>query len=149
MTNKNTIAVIFIIVSLSLSGCQLYTQSDDGPVLRYDGSLDIENGTFTMNGELIQTGRQPETPDIDDLTVYLYAKNKTLLGTYSMGSFANARVSIQTEYTPEYVIIYSTDFENYNHIEFEYYRLSNSQTVDYNVYTVGSRDELPTVPGSE
>jgi len=143
---RTIIIVIAVAILLPLAGC---SQTSQGPVINYEGSIGVNNGTFYMNATLIEAGTQPEPPEIDDIRVYLYSADKTLLSTHPMGSFENATVSIQSGKIPEYVIIYSPDFETYDHIEFFYHQRSAAQNVDFNIYVIGSSSELPIVPETD
>jgi hypothetical protein len=126
-----------------ISGCGFNDQSAKGSI-EYSGQIAVENGTFVMEGELVNGGVQPTT--FTNVRVHLYDADKTLLRTVPVGTIngRNVSVSITSDRIPTYVIIDSPEFWSTPRVAVQYY--VREETGEYFPGQATDRDDLPVPP---
>jgi len=142
MSGNRVIIALSVAGLLLLSGCGILGNTE---IIGIDGEFNTSDSTFYLNGEVVNSS-PGDPPAFQNVTVYLYAQNETLLESQSAGTLRyRANFSIRSDTLPEYVIVDSPEFWEYGSaldgISVKYYRLTEENY--YTVESVGSRDDLP------
>lgn len=135
---KQAIWSLSVVLLVVLSGCPVLEES--GGIITFSGNLNASADGFHLNGEVENTG-QVQPSEISRATIYLYAPNETVIA--SKQAKLDTKVSMQTTTAPEYIIINSPQFWQFDDITVNYYKRIPDEDIDYSPYSVGSRDEFP------
>lgn len=141
---RNKLRVVSIILLTVSSGCLL--SSGPGESIGFSGELTASTEEFHMDGDIIN-GARGDPPVFENVTVYLFAANKTLIHKEPAGKLVRrAAVSIEIERVPKYVIIHSEEFWHVGKISVSYYVLHQDDEIVYSEHVVSEKDELPVKP---
>lgn len=141
-------AVLMTVIALSsFSGC--YVEPGTGGSLAYDGTLEVSDGEFTMQGDLeFEGGRMPQD-EYENITLELYAENGTLLYKEHLGTIHDKSdkldVSVSLSTVPHYVIFDSPDIWD-GQTGVDYYVRSPGAEGGYEFKDTANRSELPIAP---
>ena len=148
---KIEIYPILVVLMLLTAGCVWATsEAPSGAKIKFEGSFYTVDG-FSMNGQIMNIAKDP--PTFENVAVYLYDDNKTLMGSSRVGTLEHesSRFSIQSEAPPEYIIMYSDQFWTAEEVDINYYTRIYSESDDsilYNPYPATTKDDLPVVPNT-
>lgn len=136
-----TVAIIACIFVFT-PGCGYVPRGDEIHV-GFDGSFDVSESEFKMEGTLHTGGGAPEQDRFRDVTVKLYTKDGSLIYSENLGDWQvrqkRLNVSIETDKVPHYVVIESEDFWD-EKVQVEYFVRKDS---DYAIEYASSKSELP------
>jgi len=141
MNRQITLALIVPLL-LTLSGCS-------GPTIdvQFEGNINSSNETFAMQGHI--TERSQAAPErLENVTVYLYADNGTILNSTTFESIEGGKsreFTLTASEHPKYIIINSPQFWEFNDPDIEYHVRQNG---GYPSRAIVSRGELPVTPGT-
>lgn len=134
-----------VVLLVALSGCP---EGDSGGNIEINGDMDATEQGFHLNGMVVNSGLSE--PTHQDVTVSLYTSNGTIIASENLGSLSEDNsldVTMQTDRIPEYVIINSPDFWQYQNIDLTYYEHDEDwQGEPHGAYvprTISSKDEFP------
>lgn len=134
---------LLVVILVASSGCTLFGPGDS---IDYSGEKEISDTGFRMEGQITNGVRGTPT-EFDDVGVYLYSENRTLIRAVSAGTLVRkANVSVRTEEIPEYIVIHSPEFWDVRKISVVYYELVDEADGVYSPSTVSSKSELPAHP---
>lgn len=147
MVRKGFVRIGLAILLLT-AGCVRNEPGSGGEVGFY-GTMNVSDSRFVMAGQITLGGGTTNQDEFDNVTVYLFTKNGTLLRTHPAGTLTGLlNVSIASDRVPHYVIIDSPDFWRENRITVRYYyRLGPNRDRDYGVRDARSVADYP-VPTS-
>jgi len=113
--NRKLIAGGLLALLVALSGC-------GGPAVDLDfkGTFDTSNENFRVEGKVENEGMK--TVRLENVTVYLYAANGTLLNSTDLPPFEgrSERFTLTAAEPPKYVIFYTPEVQAYNEVSIEY-----------------------------
>jgi len=113
----------------------------------YSGPFNVTNETLTMDGHITTTNNSPDVL-LENVTLYFYAGNGTLVEERRVGSFRSTGESVKMSATvsplPGYVVIGAEEIWNNDDIVVDYYiqQSVDGETV-YKVHTTQNRSGLP------
>lgn len=144
MTQKYKLIVIVLLVTIS--GCP---EGDSGGNIDINGNMTATEQGFRLDGKVVNSGLVE--PMHTNITVYLYTANGSVIESERIGSLNGSgdrlNVTMQNERIPEYVILNSPTFWQYNNIDLTYYELDEDWPGEsigaYVPRTIGSKDEFP------
>jgi len=140
MTKQITLTLIAALL-ITLSGC-------GGPTInvQFDGDINSSNGTFAMQGHITEESQgAPER--LENVTVYLYADNETILNSTMFESIEDGRSRefiLTASERPKYIIINSPQFWEFDNPDVEYHVRQNG---GYPSRPIGNQSEFPVTPG--
>lgn len=143
---RESVVVIILTGLLLTTGCIRVEPGPDAPtIINFYGDMNATDSGFTMDGQILVGGALPDQEVFEDVTVYLFTENGTLIESHDAGDLSKpVNVTITAERTPYYVIVDSPDFWLENHIKVEYYqRLDSTVNRDYGEVEIRSRDGYP------
>ena len=138
---KHILILIAVVLSIALAGCPGGPPA--GGIVGFHGELTVSDGEFHMEGEVMNTGQVSPPPEFNNVTVYLYAEDGTLIKSESIDSFeASTTITMHSQQVPKYVIIDSPDFWQYD-IQVDYWKLVTESNGTYRQEVVTERNEFP------
>jgi len=110
--------------------------------IKFIGNMSVTNGTFTMEGEVVDG--TASNPTYRNVTVYLYTEDGELITQKQVGTFNGSSESfvVQSETVPHYIIINSPTFWERNDVGVFYYERSEAEG-GYASTGIRNQDELP------
>lgn len=148
--NRRVLLLMVVVVVLATSGCMRVEPGPNAPtIINFYGEMNATDSGFTMDGQILMGGALPDQEVFEDVTVYLFTENGTLIKSHVAGDLSKpVNVTITAEKTPYYVIVDSPDFWSESHIKVEYYRrLDSNVNRDFGEVEIRSRDEYPVQIG--
>jgi len=140
--NRQTTLALATSLLIALSGCGGSTINVD-----FQGNTTTSNEKFSMNGHITEESRA-SPKRLENVTVYLYADNETILNSTSFESIEGGESSeftLTSSERPKYIIINSPNFWSFDNPNIEYYVWQNGV---YSPHIVGNQNELPIKPDS-
>lgn len=137
--------VFLVIALLLMAGCigNSGTYPDGPAVLSFSGDMSTDDGEFRMNGTVVVGGGVKDQDVYRNVTVNLYADNGTKYLTKEAGDIEwRSSVVLRTETVPEYIVIWSSDFDDSNARTSYYTRHGEG----YRAHTAKNWDEMPVEP---
>lgn len=109
MNSRFSVVTLCLVAAVAmLSGCSVGNPAYNGDI-DFEGELTAENGTFVMDGEVVNSGFANVT--FEEVRIFLYAENGSRLDIIEVGVlYGSASVSYRSQQVPQYVIISSPDF---------------------------------------
>lgn len=137
--NTKILFAAVLIVSVTLSGC---VPRGDTVRIEFNGSFDVTESGFHMEGYLTTEGGIPDQDSYRDITARFYTRNGRLLHEEALGDLGadeQLNVTVSLSEVPHYVIFESPDFWQES-MGVEYYERTDS---GYTVSHATSPSELP------
>ena len=131
--------------AILVSGCPL--SGSKPPVITYNGKLNVSAEGFQMEGQVENQEAVSDPTRFENVTVYLYTANESLIRSVSIGTLdRRAKISVTTKQIPEYIIISSARTLAMKNIVIDYYTRVDEGPGNYTVDTANSRQDLPVQP---
>ncbi|QCC52026.1 hypothetical protein [Halapricum salinum] len=150
---KQQLYLGLVAIVIVTSGCQWYTStSTQGTSIEFEGSFNVSEGDFTIEGQIVNYAREGEQHSFEDLRVYLYSENETVLNStrFDRLETRSPRFSLSASKLPEHIIIYSDGFWQIDEFKVEYYSHTEMESsIPYDPDFATSKDELPVIPDAE
>lgn len=118
ITQRKIFAIVVVAAALALSGC-----GDPGGKVSYSGTIEVQNGTFVMDGE-VGEGYISGPGQYRDVRLHLATENGTVYRTVTLGDIdVETSVAIRDDRIPTYMVVDSPDIwgEENSHISTSYY----------------------------
>lgn len=135
---------IGLAILLFTAGC-IGNEPGPGGEVGFYGDMSVSDSRFVMDGQITLGGGTTNQDEFDNVTIYLFTKNGTLIQAHRAGTLTGLlNVSIASDQVPYYVIINSPDFWQENRITVRYYyRLESDTNRDYGVRDARSMTDYP------
>lgn len=144
---KRLFLVLVVLMVPTISGC--FVEPGSGGSVEFDGSFNVSDREFTMNGQVRLGGGIPPQDEYRDIQLELYAKNGSLLYKENLGTLHNRSerldVSVSLSTVPHYVIFDSPDIWD-GETEVDYYVRSPEVDGGYRFEDTTDRSQLPITP---
>jgi len=105
MNRRLTLLLVVVLAVLS-TGC--FIETGDAPNLSFDGDIEIQEGNFSMRGDVAISGQNMENR-YENVTLELYDVNGTLLYSERLGTVRNGSerlpVLVRLDRVPEYIVL--------------------------------------------
>lgn len=143
MTGKRFIQIGLVVLLLT-AGC-LRSEPGPGGEVGFYGEMNVSDSQYVMDGQITLGGGTTSQDAFDNVTIYLFTENGTLIETHRAGTLTGLlNVSIVSNRIPYYVIIDSPEFWEESQITVRYYyRLRSNMTRDYGVRDARSVADYP------
>lgn len=143
--NRRLVLALGLVALLMVAGC---TGQQEQHAVAFGGAINHTNGTFTMNGELQVVGGTAAPQTYPNVTVVLYAANKTWLDAVPVGTMSaygdtpmSRTINITRPYQPAYVVFESPGFwRDSRTVPVDAYHWDRSMGA-YESYSVSDSDE--------
>lgn len=140
MIDHRLVPALLLGALLVLAGC-------GGPAanIEFQGDIDESNGTVTIEGEFTDRAVGDELR-FENVTVYFFTANGTVVNSTNIGALESESAHFRATASPppEYIVMYSRDFEQYEDTDFPYWE--REDVGDYRVHVIDSRNDLPIQP---
>jgi len=143
---RRTVLSCAVSISAVFSGC--FIETGPGDLIVFDGSMEIQDETFSMSGEVVVTGDVEEDP-YQNISVEYYTSAGQLLHKESIGSLSQddsrESIAVEIDQVPEYIIFDSPDIWD-GDTSVVYYVRDEQSASGYRAEDTTKRDKLPITP---
>lgn len=138
-------AIPFIVILLIVTAGCVRTEPGRGGEVGFYGTMNATESGFVMDGQTTLGGGIPKQDEFENVTVYLFTENGTLIRSHRAGTLTGLlNVSLTTSRTPHYVVIDSPDFWTEPRFTVEYYERSQRDIPrDYGEHNAYARADFP------
>lgn len=140
---KSAIPLIVLLLIVT-AGC-VRTEPGRGGEVGFYGTMNATESGFVMDGQITLGGGIPKQDEFENVTVYLFTENGTLIRSHRAGTLTGLlNVSLTTSRTPHYVVINSPDFWEEPRFSVRYYQFMEEKGPrEYGIHYAYSRQDLP------
>lgn len=145
------VRVSLVLLLVAAPGCG-FIDPGVGGTIGFDGNMSADDGSYTMSGQVYFAGGNMPQGTYENISVYYYDRNKTLIHREPVGTIHNKTerisVNVHLNRTPHYIILYSSDLWD-GETAVAYYVWSEYPEIQYENDAAAKPSELPVNPGSD